>query len=142
MGGARAIADEGTLEAEMQGQAFNRRSFLGKLAGTAGAAALVAAAAGCQGVQQALGPKTNPPPAGTGSGGSVPSAGSAGATGATPSTSGGAAPAQGAALAPATIRYMGHFTGLGDTARDRAQKQIETKFKAQQSNITIQWEQT
>src|SRR6266496_3845339 len=95
------LANEGMLEAEVRRQSFNRRSFLGKLAGTAGAAVLVAAAAGCQGVQQALGPKTNPPPGGTPSGGtpaggSVPSAGSAGATGAAPSTGGGAAPAQGA----------------------------------------------
>ena len=37
---------------------------------------------------------------------------------------------------------MGHFTALGDTARDRAQKQIEEKFKAQNPNISIQWEQT
>jgi ABC-type glycerol-3-phosphate transport system substrate-binding protein len=42
----------------------------------------------------------------------------------------------------ATIRYMGHFTALGDTARDRAQKQIEEKFKAKYPNTTIQWEQT
>lgn len=42
----------------------------------------------------------------------------------------------------ATIRYMGHFTALGDTARDRAQKQIEEKFKATNSKITIQWEST
>jgi ABC-type glycerol-3-phosphate transport system substrate-binding protein len=117
----------------MQRQAFNRRSFLGKLAGTAGVAVLVAAAAGCQGVQQALGPKPSSPSGGTTS---------TGTTSGTPSASGAAAPAQGAALAPATIRYMGHFTGLGDTARDRAQKQIEEKFKAQSPNISIQWEQT
>lgn len=43
---------------------------------------------------------------------------------------------------PATLRYTGHFTALGDTARDRAQKQIEEKFKAKYPNITIQWEQT
>lgn len=37
---------------------------------------------------------------------------------------------------------MGHFTALGDTARDRAQKQIEEKFRAQNANISVQWEQT
>lgn len=128
----------------MQRQAFNRRGFLGKLAGTAGAAALIAAAAGCQSVQQSLGPKTNPPP-----GGAAPTAapgGAAAGTGAavngTPAASGAAAPAQGAAVAPATIRYMGHFTALGDTARDRAQKQIDDKFKQAVPGITIQWEQT
>lgn len=42
----------------------------------------------------------------------------------------------------AKLRYMGHFTALGDTARDRAQKAIEEKFKAKHPNITIQWEQT
>jgi ABC-type glycerol-3-phosphate transport system substrate-binding protein len=42
----------------------------------------------------------------------------------------------------ATIRYMGHFTALGDTARDRAQKQIEEKFRDKYPNISIQWEQT
>jgi ABC-type glycerol-3-phosphate transport system substrate-binding protein len=42
----------------------------------------------------------------------------------------------------ATIRYMGHFTALGDTARDRAQKQIDEKFRAKYPNLTIQWEQT
>jgi multiple sugar transport system substrate-binding protein len=41
-----------------------------------------------------------------------------------------------------TLRYMGHFTPLGDTARDRAQKQIYEKFQAKYPNITIQWEQT
>src|SRR5215212_9759298 len=58
-------ANEGMQEATVQRQAFNRRGFLGKLAGTAGAAVLIAATAGCQSVQQALGPKTNPPPGGT-----------------------------------------------------------------------------
>ena len=47
-----------------------------------------------------------------------------------------------AAGGPATLRYMGHFTALGDTARDRAQKQIEEKFKAKHPDITVQWEQT
>jgi ABC-type glycerol-3-phosphate transport system substrate-binding protein len=42
----------------------------------------------------------------------------------------------------AKIRYMGHFTATGDTARDRAQKQIEEKFKDKNPNISIQWEQT
>lgn len=42
----------------------------------------------------------------------------------------------------ATIRYMGHFTALGDTARDRAQKEIEERFRATSPNVTIQWEQT
>jgi ABC-type glycerol-3-phosphate transport system substrate-binding protein len=42
----------------------------------------------------------------------------------------------------ATVRYMGHFTALGDTARDRAQKEIDEKFRATHPNITIQWEQT
>lgn len=41
-----------------------------------------------------------------------------------------------------TLRYMGHFTALGDTSRDRAQKQIEDKFKETNSNIAIQWEAT
>jgi ABC-type glycerol-3-phosphate transport system substrate-binding protein len=41
-----------------------------------------------------------------------------------------------------TLRYTGHFTALGDTARDRAQKQIADKFKEKHPNITIQWEQT
>ena len=98
------FANEGVLEAKVRTQSFNRRSFLGKLAGTAGAAALVAAATGCQGVQQALGPKPSSPAA---------------PAGGTPSTSAAAAPAKGAALAPATIRYMGHFTGLGDTGLSR-----------------------
>jgi multiple sugar transport system substrate-binding protein len=84
---------------------FTRRRFLGTLAATTGAAALVASGTGCQSVQQALGPK----------------AGGAG---------------------PVTLRYMGHFTALGDTARDRAQKQIEEKFKAQNPNVSVQWEQT
>jgi ABC-type glycerol-3-phosphate transport system substrate-binding protein len=42
----------------------------------------------------------------------------------------------------ATVRYMGHFTALGDTARDRAQKKIEETFKASHPNLTIQWEAT
>ena len=42
----------------------------------------------------------------------------------------------------ATVRYMGHFTALGDTARDRAQKAIEDKFRDKYPNISIQWEQT
>jgi len=42
----------------------------------------------------------------------------------------------------ATIRYMGHFTALGDTARDRAQKAIEEKFHDKHPNVSIQWEQT
>lgn len=42
----------------------------------------------------------------------------------------------------ATVRYMGHFTALGDTARDRAQKAIEEKFHDKYPNITLQWEQT
>jgi ABC-type glycerol-3-phosphate transport system substrate-binding protein len=42
----------------------------------------------------------------------------------------------------ATVRYMGHFTALGDTARDRAQKQIDDQFRAAHPNISIQWEQT
>ncbi|MFN8525937.1 MAG: extracellular solute-binding protein [Chloroflexota bacterium] len=50
--------------------------------------------------------------------------------------------AGGGAGGSATIRYMGHFTAVGDTARDKAQKQIEEKFKASNPNITIQWEQT
>jgi ABC-type glycerol-3-phosphate transport system substrate-binding protein len=37
---------------------------------------------------------------------------------------------------------MGHFTALGDTARDLAQKQIDQKFREANPNITIQWEQT
>ena len=143
----------------MQSQSVDRRSFLGRLAGAAGAAALIAATAGCGSVQQALGPKTNPPPSqpgqaasGSTSSGSGTAASSGGApaakagTGAassgTPAASGAAAPAQAAAVAPATIRYMGHFTALGDTARDRAQKQIDEKFKQAVPGITIQWEQT
>lgn len=50
-------------------------------------------------------------------------------------------PKQGAGAA-ATVRYMGHFTALGDTARDRAQKAIEDKFRDKSPNISIQWEQT
>lgn len=42
----------------------------------------------------------------------------------------------------AKIRYMGHFTALGDTARDRAQKQIETAFMEKHPSIAIQWEPT
>jgi ABC-type glycerol-3-phosphate transport system substrate-binding protein len=49
---------------------------------------------------------------------------------------------QQAASGPASIRYMGHFTALGDTARDRAQKDIEAKFKEKYPNVAIQWEQT
>ncbi len=47
-----------------------------------------------------------------------------------------------AAGGPASLRYMGHFTALGDTARDRAQKEIEAKFKEKYPNVSIQWEQT
>jgi len=74
---------------------FSRRRFLGTGGATVlGALGLPALAsiAGCQSVQQALGPKQT--------GGSA-----------------------------ATIRYMGHFTALGDTARDLAQKQIDQKFR-------------
>jgi ABC-type glycerol-3-phosphate transport system substrate-binding protein len=141
----------------MHSQAFSRRRFLGKVAGTAGLFGSIVAAAGCQGVQQALGPQNAaPPPA---SSGGAPSSGApaAGAPAATSKPATGAAPASGAAPAattsaaantqPAggaavTIRYMGHFTGLGDTARDRAQKQIEDKFRQSNPNIAIQWEQT
>ena len=70
-----------------------------------GLPAALASSAGCQSVQQALGPKQ----------------------------AGGTA---------ATIRYMGHFTALGDTARDRAQKEIEDRFRQKNPNISIQWEQT
>jgi ABC-type glycerol-3-phosphate transport system substrate-binding protein len=70
-----------------------------------GLPAALASSAGCQSVQQALGPKQ----------------------------AGGTA---------ATIRYMGHFTALGDTARDRAQKEIEDGFRQKNPNISIQWEQT
>ena len=89
----------------MPRQRFTRRRFLGTLAATTGLTSLMVATAGCQSVQQALGPKT-------GSGGAV------------------------------TLRYMSHFTAVGDTARDRAQKQIEEKYKAQNPNVTVQWEQT
>jgi len=41
-----------------------------------------------------------------------------------------------------TIRYMGHFTGQGDTARDRAQKRIADLFKEKRPEITIEWEET
>jgi ABC-type glycerol-3-phosphate transport system substrate-binding protein len=93
----------------MQTRGFSRRRFLGTSG--AGLVALVgwptalAASAGCQSIQQALGPKQ----------------------------AGGTA---------ATIRYMGHFTALGDTARDRAQKEIEDRFHQKNPNISIQWEQT
>src|SRR4051812_44233465 len=111
------------MEATVHVQSFNRRSFLGKLAGSVGATVLLAATAGCQSVQQALGPKTNQPTGGTTGASSTP--GARAATSGTPATTGAAAPAQGGAVAAATIRYMGHFTALGDTARDRAQKQID-----------------
>ncbi len=92
----------------MREQVFSRRRFLGRtgavVLGTLSVPVL-ASVAGCQSVQQALGPKQ--------AGSSV-----------------------------GTIRYMGHFTSLGDTARDVAQKQIEDKFRAQNQNVTIQWEQT
>lgn len=42
----------------------------------------------------------------------------------------------------ATVRFMGHFTALGDTARDRAQKAIEDRFRDKYPTISIQWEQT
>src|SRR5260370_41824018 len=93
----------------MEGRVFSRRRFLGtsgasllSLIGMSGA--LASSVAGCQSVQQALGPKQP--------GGSA-----------------------------ATIRFMGHFTALGDTARDRAQKGIDEQFRAKYPNITIQWEQ-
>ena len=92
----------------MQSQEFSRRRFFEKMAGVAGVAGLMVAGAGCQSIQEALGPKTG--------------------------ASGG--------VAAATLRYMGHFTALGDTARDRAQKQIDEKFKSSFPNITVQWEQT
>src|SRR5688572_19172452 len=95
-------------EASVQSQGFSRRRFFEKMAGVAGVAGLMVAGAGCQSIQEALGPKTG------GSGG----------------------------VAAATLRYMGHFTALGDTARDRAQKQIDEKFKSQFPNVTVQWEQT
>ena len=73
----------------METRAFSRRRFLGTsgagLLALVGLPTALASSAGCQTVQQALGPKQ----------------------------AGGAA---------ATISYMGHFTALGDTARDRAQK--------------------
>jgi ABC-type glycerol-3-phosphate transport system substrate-binding protein len=94
-------------EATVPRQKFTRRRFLGTLAATTGLTSVMVAAAGCQSVQQALGPKSG----GSGSG-------------------------------PVTLRYMSHFTAVGDTARDRAQKQIEEKFKAQNPNVNIQWEQT
>jgi ABC-type glycerol-3-phosphate transport system substrate-binding protein len=87
---------------------FSRRRLLraggATVLGAFGLPAL-ASIAGCQSVQQALGPK------------------------------------QGAGSA-VTIRYMGHFTALGDTARDLAQKQIDQKFRDTYPNIHIQWEQT
>jgi ABC-type glycerol-3-phosphate transport system substrate-binding protein len=51
----------------------------------------------------------------------------------------GGKPSSGGAV---TLRYMGHFTALGDTARDRAQKLIDEKFKAAHPNISIEWEAT
>jgi len=51
-------------------------------------------------------------------------------------------PKAGGGGGPTTLRYMGHFTAVGDTARDRAQKLIEDKFKAQNPNVSLQWEQT
>ncbi len=97
----------------MSGLPYSRRQFLGRSGARLLAAlalpGLAATTAGCQSVQQALGPKQ----AGGGGGG-----------------------------AAATIRYMGHFTSLGDTARDRAQKRIEDEFKAKYPNVSIQWEQT
>ena len=93
----------------MQHRAFSRRRFLGTsgagLLAMVGLPAALASSAGCQSVQQALGPKQ----------------------------AGGTA---------ATVRYMGHFTALGDTARDRAQKEIEDRFRQKNPNISIQWEQT
>src|SRR5216683_7983514 len=92
-----------------QTRAFSRRRFLGTsgagLVAMVGLPTALAASAGCQSVQQALGPKQ--------------AGGTAG-----------------------TIRYMGHFTSLGDTARDRAQKEIEDRFHQKNPNISIQWEQT
>src|ERR1700687_1789528 len=94
----------------MQQRVTSRRRFLGTsgaaLLAAAGLPGMVAATAGCQSVQQALGPK------------------------------------QGGGGEAATIRYMGHFTALGDTARDRAQKKIDEQFRAKYPNLTIQWEQT
>jgi ABC-type glycerol-3-phosphate transport system substrate-binding protein len=93
----------------MQHRVFSRRHFLGTsgagLLAMVGLPAALASSAGCQSVQQALGPKQ--------------AGGTAG-----------------------TIRYMGHFTALGDTARDRAQKEIEDKFRQKNPSISIQWEQT
>lgn len=93
----------------MQTRAFSRRRFLGTsgagLLAMVGLPTALAASAGCQSVQQALGPRQ--------------AGGTAG-----------------------TIRYMGHFTALGDTARDRAQKEIEDRFRQKNPNISIQWEQT
>ena len=91
----------------MHSRGFSRRQLFKKMAGVAGVAGLMVVGAGCQSIQDALGPKTG------GAGGGA-----------------------------ATLRYMGHFTALGDTARDRAQKQIDTKFKEKFPNITVQWEQT
>ena len=42
----------------MQGQPFSRRRFFESMAGVAGVSALMLAATGCQGVQQALGPQS------------------------------------------------------------------------------------
>ena len=93
----------------MEERVFSRRRFLGtsgaSLLGLIGMSGVLASAAGCQSVQQALGPKQ-------------------------------------AGSATATIRFMGHFTALGDTARDRAQKGIDEQFRAKYPNITVQWEQT
>ena len=97
----------------MQGQPFSRRRFFGSMAGVAGVSALVLAAAGCKGVQQALGPQSGAS-ASKPSADSKPAAGSAPAAGGAPATTSGAASAsQPAAGAAVTIRYMGHFTGLG-----------------------------
>ena len=127
----------------MQDQAFSRRRFLGNLAGIAGASGLLMAASGCQGIQQALGPKTgpaassNPPTSGGAPASNAPAAANPPSTG---SAAGSAS--QQAPVAAATVRYMGHFTALGDTARDRAQKKIQEQFNQKFSNISIQWEQT
>jgi ABC-type glycerol-3-phosphate transport system substrate-binding protein len=93
----------------MQHRVFSRRRFLGAsgagLLAIVGWPAVLASNAGCQSVQQVLGPKQ-------------------------------------AGGATATVRYMGHFTALGDTARDRAQKAIDGKFREKYPNISIQWEET
>ncbi|MCC6173880.1 MAG: extracellular solute-binding protein, partial [Chloroflexi bacterium] len=137
MGTARyypALEGRRSMEQMMSKRTFTRRRFFATFGQAAGVVGVAFAAAGCSSVQQTLGPKSGGS-GGTASG-SAPSSGTtAGAAG---SNSGGA----GAGGAAATLRYMGHFTALGDTARDRAQKQIDEKFKAKAPNITIQWEQT